>query len=271
MDRRNRSTNNGCDKDLLETMNNCTLRDDKLKAPSASASASTLERDDSCGAHEAVGLSNVVEKSVAIMSRPMAVAPPREALFTETLAMDCEGVGIGPKGTKNVAARVSIVNEHGECVYDTFIKISQPVTDYRTWLTGIEQKHLDTGRDLKEVRHEVQTMLKGRKLVGHALHNDFRMLQYEHPEYLVRDTSTYDPFRSLSGKCHPSLKALAKLILNITIQDGIHDSIIDARTAMQLYQKHKKVWEESEYGWPILPEKQTLKDEEIQASNARWL
>lgn len=75
----------------------------------------------------------------------------KNPVLTDALAMDCEGVGVGPKGSKNVAARVSLVNEHGECVYDVYIKPSQPVTDYRTWLTGIDKKHLDSGIEKTEV------------------------------------------------------------------------------------------------------------------------
>jgi len=190
-----------------------------------------------------------------VLSKPDPLNPFSSAEITDALAIDCEGVGVGPKGKSNVVARVSIVNEYGECVYDTFVKSAHPVTDYRTWLTGIRQEDLENGRGMLEVRNDIRKLLNGRKLVGHALHNDFRMLGYSHPEHLTRDTSTYDPFRSLSNQCHPSLKTLANLVLGLKIQDGIHDPIIDARTAMQLYQKHKKVWEASEYGWPELPGK----------------
>ncbi|VDM82743.1 unnamed protein product [Strongylus vulgaris] len=45
--------------------------------------------------------------------------------------------------------------------------------------------------------------------------------------------------------CHgvPSLKKLAKAVLGIDIQQGEHDSIIDARVALRLYLAVKKKWE----------------------------
>jgi len=50
-------------------------------------------------------------------------------LFTKALALDCEMVGVGPKGEESIAARVSIVNQYGKCVYDKYVKPTEPVTD----------------------------------------------------------------------------------------------------------------------------------------------
>lgn len=42
----------------------------------------------------------------------------------------------------------------------------------------------------------------------------------------------------------PSLKCLAKEVLGVTIQDGEHSSVEDARAAMQLYCTVSKSWEQ---------------------------
>lgn len=68
--------------------------------------------------------------------------------LTKALAMDCEMVGVGPKGEESVAARVSIVNQYGKCVYDKFVKPSQPVTDYRTAVSGVRPELLKKGGSL---------------------------------------------------------------------------------------------------------------------------
>ena len=65
--------------------------------------------------------------------------------LTRALAMDCEMVGAGPKGEESVAARVSIVNQYGKCVYDKYVKPTQPVTDYRTAVSGIRPENLKQG------------------------------------------------------------------------------------------------------------------------------
>uniref|UniRef100_A0A8C0JI98 REX4 homolog, 3'-5' exonuclease n=1 Tax=Canis lupus dingo TaxID=286419 RepID=A0A8C0JI98_CANLU len=96
--------------------------------------------------------------------------------LTRALAMDCEMVGAGPKGEESVAARVSIVNQYGKCVYDKYVKPTQPVTDYRTAVSGIRPENLKQGEKFEVVQKEVADMLKGRILVGHALHNDLKVL-----------------------------------------------------------------------------------------------
>lgn len=54
-------------------------------------------------------------------------------------------VGVGPKGEESIAARVSIVNQHGKCVYDKYIRPAEPVTDYRTAVSGIRPENLKQG------------------------------------------------------------------------------------------------------------------------------
>lgn len=65
--------------------------------------------------------------------------------LTKALALDCEMVGVGPKGEESIAARVSIVNQYGKCVYDKYIKPTEPVTDYRTAVSGIRPENLKQG------------------------------------------------------------------------------------------------------------------------------
>lgn len=65
--------------------------------------------------------------------------------LTKALALDCEMVGVGPKGEESIAARVSIVNQYGKCVYDKYVKPTEPVTDYRTAVSGIRPENLKQG------------------------------------------------------------------------------------------------------------------------------
>lgn len=72
--------------------------------------------------------------------------------LTKALAMDCEMVGVGPKGEESIVARVSLVNQHGWCVYDKHVKPTQPVTDYRTAVSGIRPADLAQGAWLSRAR-----------------------------------------------------------------------------------------------------------------------
>jgi RNA exonuclease 4 len=54
-------------------------------------------------------------------------------------------VGIGEMGLDNMLARVSIVNQLGQCLYDKYVKPTEPIVDYRTPVSGITEQHLENG------------------------------------------------------------------------------------------------------------------------------
>lgn len=158
------------------------------------------------------------------------------------LAMDCEMVGTGEDKRGNMLARVSIVNALGECVYDTFVKPTMTITDYRTAVSGVRSDDLVTAPDFQVVRKKVLETIRGRILVGHAIHNDLIVLDIRHPWYLTRDTSRYKRFYEI-GFGTPSLKRLTSVFLNVEIQTGEHNSIQDAQATMQLYMLFRREWE----------------------------
>ncbi|XP_044517231.1 RNA exonuclease 4 [Gracilinanus agilis] len=162
---------------------------------------------------------------------------------TKAVAMDCEMVGAGPNGEENILARVSIVNQFGKCVYDKYVKPTEKVTDYRTEVSGIRAEDIKHGEKFQVVQKEVADLLKGRILVGHALHNDLKILLLDHPKKKIRDTQKYKPFRTQVKTGRPSLKLLSQKILGIRIQQSEHCSIQDAQAAMRLYIMVKKHWE----------------------------
>ncbi|XP_054263023.1 uncharacterized protein LOC128986602 [Macrosteles quadrilineatus] len=164
--------------------------------------------------------------------------------LTKHIAMDCEMVGVEIGVNKNMLARISLVNSNGDCVYDKFVKPTEPVLDYRTKVSGVRPRDLENATDFKIVQKEVSDILKSRILVGHALKNDLKVLYLSHPKHSMRDTSKFKKFRE--GKT-PALKKLAKKYLGATIQEGEHSSVQDAFAAMQLYKMFKKEWEASIY------------------------
>lgn len=166
------------------------------------------------------------------------------------IALDCEMVGTGPPPHEDhVLARASLVNFHGEQVYDSYV-LPPPgivVKDYRTFVSGIKPEHLTPGyaRPFAEVQRDISTFLHGRILIGHALKNDIQVLQlHTHPKRDIRDTSRHPPFRVQSGGRPPALRVLAKRELGLEIQTGEHSSIEDARAAMAIFRKEKRAFEE---------------------------
>ncbi|XP_074645528.1 uncharacterized protein LOC141901881 [Tubulanus polymorphus] len=163
--------------------------------------------------------------------------------LTKVVAIDCEMVGVGEKGRESNLARVSIVNQYGQCIYDTFVKSIENVTDYRTWVSGVRAQDLKDAPSFQTVQKNVHSLLKGRIVVGHAIHNDFKVLYYDHPRKMIRDTSTYKPFSKLNGGRTPSLKTLSQKLLGVEVQGGEHSSVTDAQATMRLYTMYRKQWE----------------------------
>lgn len=172
------------------------------------------------------------------------------------VAMDCEFVGIGPGGHESALARVSIVDFNNKVLLDTYVKVHEPVTDYRTFVSGVTEEHLqsDLAMDAVKCVATVQNILHGKILVGHGLKNDLKVMGIDHPWYDTRDTAKYEPFmkKEKRDSCIPfalprprKLKDLALTKLNRIIQkEGEpHCSIEDAIAALDLYKKARAKWE----------------------------
>lgn len=160
------------------------------------------------------------------------------------IGIDCEMVGVGPTPDRDSAlARVSIVNYHGHQLYDSFVLPKEPVTDYRTFVSGITPHNLRSARTLEEVQKDVAKLMDGRILVGHAVRHDLDALLLGHPKRDIRDTSRYPNFRKLSAGRTPGLKKLAREVLGIDIQVSQHSSVEDARATMLLFRREKEGFE----------------------------
>ncbi|KAG1346806.1 RNA exonuclease 4 [Cocos nucifera] len=148
--------------------------------------------------------------------------------LTNVLAMDCEMVG---------------VNSWGNAVYDEYARPVERIVDFRTKISGIRPKNMKKAKEFWAVQKEVAELIKGRILVGHALHNDLKVLLLSHPKRDMRDTSDYEPF--LREGRRRALKDLAAQILGVKIQQKEHCPVEDARAAMFIYNKYKKEWEKT--------------------------
>lgn len=233
-------------------------RDFDAPLPSRSASASARENyydNDGNDAENECGRRGNDEDADDELRRPTPTS--RDASVTETLAIDCEMVGVGEDGTRSVLARVTVVNEHGNVVLDTFVETTEKVTDYRTKVSGVRPRDLKNAPKFADVQKMVSKLIEKKIVVGHGLKNDFKALLLNHPRERTRDTALYHPLtRPLRshercvegaprGRGCRSLKELTKTHLRMTIQEGEHSSAEDARAALFLYAKFKKKWEQS--------------------------
>ena len=163
------------------------------------------------------------------------------------LALDCEMVGVDEGGMRSALARVSIIDYNNAVVFDSFIKVEEPVTDYRTFVSGITEEDLksDHAIDFALCQSIVKKIIDGKILVGHAIKNDLSALKVSHPWHDRRDTAKYEPFmrtdESTNALRPMKLRDLVKVKLHRDIQKHgqQHCPIEDATAALDLY---KKVW-----------------------------
>ncbi|MBN3323362.1 I20L2 protein, partial [Atractosteus spatula] len=174
---------------------------------------------------------------------------PRPGQPFKCVAVDCEMVGTGPMGKRSELARCSIVGYDGDVIYDQYILPVNRVTDYRSRWSGIRPHHLRQATPFQVAKKQIMKLLQGKVVVGHAIHNDFKALEYFHPPALTRDTSRIplllNARAGLPAAATPSLKNLTRAILSRDIQVGRkgHSSVEDARATMELYKTVEVQWE----------------------------
>ena len=165
------------------------------------------------------------------------------------------------------------------------------ITDYRTQWSGITK---DTYKQPSEIptvsfqtcQNEITTLfssINSKKVivVGHALENDFDVLEIQHPTNLIRDTALYKPYmRSVRNKKMYSRKLshLTSEYLGLEIQQPKqsknessstatsigHSSVEDAAAALRLYWIKANEWERS-LGYPL-----STKAQQLQACQVSW-
>jgi len=166
------------------------------------------------------------------------------------VALDCEMVGVGSSGKQSALARASLTDWEGKVLMDSFVQVPTKVTDFRTQYSGVLPKHIQSRKaiTIEECRQKVTDLLRDKILVGHALKNDLQVLMLTHPAVDTRDTAKYRPYQRLGGdgKYRPrKLRDLVAEHCDIIIQRSgeSHDSVDDARAAMELFKASRVAWE----------------------------
>lgn len=152
-------------------------------------------------------------------------------------ALDCEMVNT-TVGIEIV--RVTVINHEGKEVYESKIKPSNPILDYKSKYSGITEESLKhCSKRLFEVQIDLLKMFdKDSILIGHSLDSDLKALKMIH--YNVVDTSIIYPHK-YGPPYKWGLKFLSEQHLQRIIQsEEGHDSKEDALASLDLVWKKLK-------------------------------
>ena len=206
-----------------------------------------------------IARSNRVDKKFWTPDHKIVPTNNSAILKRQAIVLDCEMVGIGPKGTTSELARLSAIDFlTGELLIDTLVQPLCAVTDWRTQWSGITvqamQAAVDSGDALEgspAARMELFKYMDSQTiLVGHALHYDLEALGIRHG--VIVDSSVLAKTAVGKGvRKEWGLKMLCKELLGITVQDNGkdgHDSVEDALAAREVvlwcleHEKELKAW-----------------------------
>ena len=152
-------------------------------------------------------------------------------------------------------ARVSLLLSTHESderlLLDDYVATDEEIADYVSLYSGIHEGDLSVETSSYMLTTAKAVYLKMRALVdagvmfvGHGLQQDFRVCNIQVPPSQIIDT--LDLFTNDTGK-KMALKVLATHFLGESVQEGEHDSIEDARTALRLYRKYQELTASGEF------------------------
>lgn len=123
------------------------------------------------------------------------------------VGLDCELTNsANEKGQTTAIAKVSVVNWHGHCLHDEFIKPEKNDIDIRKFMAGWQPSLINDTSSFDTVRLKIEECIKGRVLVGFNLCEKLKALEIVHDEQNIRDVALWQPYLDKSAPSLPLLQ-----------------------------------------------------------------
>ncbi|KAL4138416.1 hypothetical protein PRIC2_001922 [Phytophthora ramorum] len=166
-------------------------------------------------------------------------------------AIDVECVATGSGTNDRDVARIAVVDEDEEVVFDQYVKPTKPIVSYLTQLTGITEDNLKEAPGLDEALVRLKAILPVESvIVGQSIKKDLEWLTLQKPTDYKGEFDVADLFRlpmqltnGVVRYRYFSLRHVAKYLLGHDIQEADHDPVIDARYAMKVFKKFRYLHE----------------------------
>jgi RNA exonuclease 4 len=178
------------------------------------------------------------EEQRKIFGLPFEYPPAEEP--ENLLGLDCEMVR-GLTDDLRFLARISLVSQSGEVIFDSWVKPTRPVGNYKTHITGATREILDGGIPFDSLPPPQALGINPSRtiLCGHGLVNDFSFLplSWRAWPYLI-DTVILCPHPS-GPPAFRALKDLASEILErpLRSEGEVHSSVKDAKATVDIVAK----------------------------------
>jgi len=195
-----------------------------------------------------VGLT--MDEAMSMHGKILAIDSEFVALTRDETELRSDGTRVVVRPSRLGLARVSVIHgegpSKGKAFIDDWILLGENVMDYLTEFSGIKPGDLDPGISnhtlvpLKSAYKKLRLLVDMKcRFVGHGLLKDFRIINILVPPDQVIDTVNlyYIPQRQR----RVGLRFLAWFLCKRDIQTSGHDSVEDAKMALELWERYQEM------------------------------
>lgn len=113
-------------------------------------------------------------------ARQQASAYARARLLEKPLYLDTETTGLEKN---DEIVEISVIDDDGNCVFESLVRPSQPIPAAATRLHGITNEMAQAGRPWPTIWPVLRSVLVGRLIITYNAAFDLRMMQQSHMRY----------------------------------------------------------------------------------------